>query len=140
MIFDQRGSGRSAPLGETQDNSPDHLVDDIERLRQELGIARWVVFGGSWGSTLAMHYAETHPERVRGLIQKKIDGEEITSADDGDQPRAQVIDLMEALKASLASPKKGKSTSASKLPIKVEADRKAAKAAPRTAAARAKSR
>jgi proline iminopeptidase len=72
VIFDQRGSGRSTPLGEIADNSPDHLVGDIERLRQELGIARWVVFGGSWGSTLALHYAETHPERVRGLIMRGI--------------------------------------------------------------------
>jgi proline iminopeptidase len=72
VIFDQRGSGRSTPLGAIDDNSPDHLVGDIERLRQELGIARWVVFGGSWGSTLALHYAETHPERVRGLILRGV--------------------------------------------------------------------
>ncbi|HEV8677819.1 MAG TPA: prolyl aminopeptidase [Stellaceae bacterium] len=72
VVFDQRGSGRSAPLGEIRDNSPDHLVDDIERLRHELGIARWVVFGGSWGSTLAIHYAETHPEPVVGLILRGI--------------------------------------------------------------------
>ena len=72
VVFDQRGSGRSTPLGETQDNSPDHLVDDIERLRRELGIAEWVVFGGSWGSTLALTYAQAHPERVRGLILRGI--------------------------------------------------------------------
>jgi proline iminopeptidase len=72
VIFDQRGGGRSAPLGETRDNSPDHLVDDIERLRRELGIAKWTVFGGSWGSTLALLYAETHPERVAGLILRGI--------------------------------------------------------------------
>src|ERR1700753_854280 len=62
VIFDQRGAGRSAPLGETVDNSPADLVADIERLRLELGIERWVVFGGSWGSTLALDYAETYPE------------------------------------------------------------------------------
>jgi proline iminopeptidase len=72
IIFDQRGSGRSTPLGETRDNSPDHLVSDIERLRHELGIARWTVFGGSWGSTLALHYAETHPEPVAGLILRGV--------------------------------------------------------------------
>ena len=72
VIFDQRGSGRSTPLGEIQDNSPDHLIDDIERLRQELGVPKWLVFGGSWGSTLALYYAETHPERVMGLILRGI--------------------------------------------------------------------
>ena len=72
IVFDQRGSGRSTPLGELRDNSPDHLVADIERLRRELGITRWVVFGGSWGSTLALHYAETHPEPVAGLILRGI--------------------------------------------------------------------
>ena len=72
VVFDQRGGGRSTPLGETGDNSPDHLVGDIERLRGELGIARWVVLGGSWGSTLALYYAETHPERVAGLILRGI--------------------------------------------------------------------
>lgn len=72
VIFDQRGAGRSTPLGELADNSPDDLVSDVERLRQELGIARWVVFGGSWGSTLALHYAETYPNHVRGLILRGI--------------------------------------------------------------------
>lgn len=72
VIFDQRGSGRSTPLGETRDNSPDHLVGDIERLRRELGVARWLVFGGSWGSTLALHYAQTHPGHVVGLILRGI--------------------------------------------------------------------
>jgi proline iminopeptidase len=72
VIFDQRGGGRSTPLGETRDNSPDHLVADIERLREELGISRWMVFGGSWGSTLGLHYAETHPERCAGLVLRGI--------------------------------------------------------------------
>jgi proline iminopeptidase len=72
VIFDQRGSGRSNPLGELRDNTPEHLLADIERLRRELGIAQWVLFGGSWGSTLALHYAETHPERVSGLILRGI--------------------------------------------------------------------
>ena len=72
VVFDQRGGGRSTPLGALHDNTPDHLVADIERLRRELGVAQWVVFGGSWGSTLALHYAENHPERVAGLILRGI--------------------------------------------------------------------
>jgi proline iminopeptidase len=72
VVFDQRGGGRSTPLGELRDNTPAHLVADIERLRRELGIAEWVVFGGSWGSTLALLYAQTHPERVAGLILRGI--------------------------------------------------------------------
>jgi proline iminopeptidase len=72
VIYDQRGGGRSTPLGETEDNSPEHLVADIEALRRELGIANWVVFGGSWGSTLALLYAERHPEYCRGLVLRGI--------------------------------------------------------------------
>jgi proline iminopeptidase len=72
VIFDQRGAGRSTPLGEIEDNSPAHLVADIERLRSTLGIDKWVVFGGSWGSTLALHYAQTHPRHCAGLILRGI--------------------------------------------------------------------
>jgi proline iminopeptidase len=72
VVFDQRGGGRSTPLGEIRDNSPNHLVDDIERLRGELRIADWLIFGGSWGSTLALHYAETYPERVSAMILRGI--------------------------------------------------------------------
>lgn len=72
IIFDQRGSGRSRPLGEIRDNTTPLLIEDIERLRQHLGIDRWVVFGGSWGSTLAIAYAEHHPERVRALALRGI--------------------------------------------------------------------
>ncbi|MBX6323584.1 MAG: prolyl aminopeptidase [Rhodospirillaceae bacterium] len=72
VIFDQRGAGRSRPLGELRDNTTPHLVADIERLRRHLGIERWIVFGGSWGSTLALAYAETHPERVRALVLRGI--------------------------------------------------------------------
>jgi len=67
VIFDQRGSGRSKPCGEIRNNTTPLLVEDIERLRQHLKIERWFVFGGSWGSTLALAYAEHHPEKVRGL-------------------------------------------------------------------------
>ncbi|HEV2265522.1 MAG TPA: prolyl aminopeptidase [Stellaceae bacterium] len=72
VVFDQRGAGRSTPLGETQDNTPRHLIADIERLRVHLGIERWVVFGGSWGSTLALAYAEAHPDRCSGLVLRGI--------------------------------------------------------------------
>jgi proline iminopeptidase len=72
IIFDQRGAGRSTPLGEIEHNSPDHLVADIERLRHDLGIERWLVFGGSWGSTLALDYAETHPRHCIGLVLRGI--------------------------------------------------------------------
>lgn len=72
VIYDQRGAGRSTPLGETRDNSPAHLVADIERLRTELGIEKWLVFGGSWGSTLALDYAETHPGHCAGLVLRGI--------------------------------------------------------------------
>ena len=67
VLFDQRGCGRSTPHASLEDNTTWHLVDDIERLRQHLGIERWQVFGGSWGSTLALAYAETYPERVTEL-------------------------------------------------------------------------
>lgn len=70
--FDQRGSGKSTPSGELRDNTTWHLVDDIEKLRQHLGIERWVVFGGSWGSTLSLTYAVQHPERVLGLVLRGI--------------------------------------------------------------------
>ena len=72
VLFDQRGSGQSTPHAELRDNTTGHLVADIERLREHLGIDRWVVFGGSWGSTLALAYAETYPERVLGLILRGI--------------------------------------------------------------------
>lgn len=72
IIFDQRGAGRSKPLGELTDNTTPHLIRDIEQLRRQLAIERWLVFGGSWGSTLAIAYAETHPERCTGLILRGI--------------------------------------------------------------------
>lgn len=72
IIFDQRGSGRSQPLGEVRENTTPLLIEDMERLRQHLGVDRWFVFGGSWGSTLALAYAEHHPDRVRGLALRGI--------------------------------------------------------------------
>jgi proline iminopeptidase len=72
VLFDQRGCGQSTPHAELRENTTWDLVADIERLREHLGIDAWVVFGGSWGSTLALAYAETHPERCRGLILRGI--------------------------------------------------------------------
>ena len=72
VVFDQRGAGRSAPLGCLEDNTTPHLIADMERLRRHLGIERWVVFGGSWGSTLGLAYAEHHPQSCRGLILRGI--------------------------------------------------------------------
>jgi proline iminopeptidase len=72
VLLDQRGCGRSRPLGELSANGPDHLVADFERLRVELAIERWHVFGGSWGSTLALHYAQEHPDRVLSLVLRGI--------------------------------------------------------------------
>jgi proline iminopeptidase len=72
VLFDQRGCGRSTPHAELGGNTTQELVADIERIREHLGIARWLVFGGSWGSTLGLVYAETHPERVLGLVLRGI--------------------------------------------------------------------
>src|SRR5580693_7781176 len=72
VVFDQRGAGRSTPLGTLVNNSTAHLVADIERLRAHLGIERWMVFGGSWGSTLALAYAEAYSAHVRALVLRGI--------------------------------------------------------------------
>ena len=72
VIYDQRGAGRSTPLGEIRDNTTPHLIHDLESLRQHLGIDQWLVFGGSWGSTLALAYGEAHPERCLGFILRGI--------------------------------------------------------------------
>ncbi len=72
LLFDQRGCGRSTPHASLQANTTWHLVADIERLRAMLGVEQWMVFGGSWGSTLALAYAETHPDRVSELILRGI--------------------------------------------------------------------
>jgi len=72
VLFDQRGCGRSRPHASLVDNTTWHLVADIERLREHLSIERWQVFGGSWGSTLALAYAETHPQRVTELVLRGI--------------------------------------------------------------------
>lgn len=72
VIYDQRGAGRSVPLGETHDNTTPLLLEDIETLRQHLNIDQWLVFGGSWGSTLALAYGEAYPNRCLGFILRGI--------------------------------------------------------------------
>ena len=72
VVFDQRGAGRSRPHASLHANTTPHLVADIEHLRTKLGIERWLVFGGSWGSTLALRYAESHPDAVSALILRGI--------------------------------------------------------------------
>ncbi|WP_152045434.1 prolyl aminopeptidase [Aureimonas psammosilenae] len=72
LLFDQRGCGRSTPHAELSANTTWHLVADIERLREMAGVERWQVFGGSWGSALALAYAETHTERVSELVLRGI--------------------------------------------------------------------
>ncbi|HKU87003.1 MAG TPA: prolyl aminopeptidase [Casimicrobiaceae bacterium] len=72
VLYDQRGAGRSTPSAEIADNTTAHLIDDIERLREHLRIERWLLFGGSWGSTLALLYAQAYPERVLALVLRGI--------------------------------------------------------------------
>ena len=72
LLFDQRGAGRSTPSAETRDNSTQHLIRDIEALRRALGVDCWLIFGGSWGSTLALAYGEAHPERCLGFILRGV--------------------------------------------------------------------
>jgi len=72
ILFDQRGAGKSTPLGEWRNNTTQLLIDDIERLRALFGIERWLVFGGSWGSTLALAYGQAHPERCLGFVLRGI--------------------------------------------------------------------
>ncbi len=72
VLYDQRGAGRSTPIADVVDNTTPHLVADLERLREHLGITRWMLFGGSWGSTLALAYATAHPDRVLGLVLRGV--------------------------------------------------------------------
>ncbi|WP_338832479.1 prolyl aminopeptidase [Bradyrhizobium sp. 27S5] len=68
VLFDQRGCGRSRPKGSRDHNTTQHLIADMEKIRERFGFARWMVVGGSWGATLALAYAQAHPERVSGLV------------------------------------------------------------------------
>jgi proline iminopeptidase len=72
ILFDQRGAGKSTPLGEWRNNTTQLLIADIETLRNKFNIAQWLVFGGSWGSTLALAYGQAHPERCLGFILRGI--------------------------------------------------------------------
>ncbi|MES2149643.1 MAG: prolyl aminopeptidase [Pseudomonadota bacterium] len=72
ILFDQRGAGKSTPLGEWRNNSTELLVGDIEALRELFGVEQWLVFGGSWGSTLALAYGQAHPQRCLGFILRGI--------------------------------------------------------------------
>lgn len=72
VLFDQRGAGASTPVGETSGNTTQQLIADIERLREYLGIERWLVFGGSWGSTLGLAYGQAHPDRCLGFVLRGI--------------------------------------------------------------------
>ena len=72
VLFDQRGCGRSRPHASVHDNTTWHLVSDIETIREELGIDRWMAFGGSWGATLALIYAISHPDRVEHLVLRGV--------------------------------------------------------------------
>ncbi|KAI1747663.1 proline iminopeptidase [Xylaria castorea] len=73
VLLDQRGAGKSRPRNELRDNTTQHLSDDIERLREHLGIAKWhMVFGGSWGSTLGLFYSQAHPDRVGSLVLRGV--------------------------------------------------------------------
>jgi proline iminopeptidase len=72
VLFDQRGAGRSRPQGEVRGNTTDHLVRDIEALRAHLQIERWLLFGGSWGATLSLAYAQRHPQRVSALVLRGV--------------------------------------------------------------------
>ena len=68
VLYDQRGCGRSRPKGRREDNTLSHLIADMEKIRERFGFERWMVVGGSWGATLALAYAQTHPDRVSGIV------------------------------------------------------------------------
>src|SRR3954470_8486838 len=68
VLFDQRGAGRSRPKGSGDHNTPPHLIADMEAIREKFGFQRWMIVGGSWGATLALAYAQAHPDRVTGIV------------------------------------------------------------------------
>jgi proline iminopeptidase len=72
ILFDQRGCGRSTPHGGLENNTTADLIDDIERIRERMGVDKWLVFGGSWGATLAIAYARQHPDRCLGLVLRGV--------------------------------------------------------------------
>ena len=104
ILFDQRGCGRSTPFASLDNNTTWHLVADIERLREMAGVDQWQVFGGSWGSTLALAYAETHPERVSELVLRGI--YLLTKAEMDWYYQFGVSDATRALRAPLFPPRR----------------------------------
>lgn len=72
IMFDQRGAMRSLPFSEMQDNTPQHSIEDMEKLRNHLSIDKWYLFGGSWGSTLSLLYSEAYPDNVKGLVLRGV--------------------------------------------------------------------
>ncbi|MBR9841563.1 MAG: prolyl aminopeptidase [Rhodobacteraceae bacterium] len=72
VLFDQRGCGKSRPHAEIENNTTWHLISDIERIREEIGVDKWIIFGGSWGATLSLLYAQTHPDRAMHLILRGV--------------------------------------------------------------------
>jgi proline iminopeptidase len=72
ILFDQRGCGRSTPHGGLEANTTRHLIEDIERIRERMGVDQWLVFGGSWGATLSLAYARAHPDRCLGLVLRGV--------------------------------------------------------------------
>jgi len=72
VLYDQRGAGASTPFAEVTDNTTQHLVADLERLRRHLGVPQWLMFGGSWGSTLALAYGQAHPQRCLGFVLRGV--------------------------------------------------------------------
>jgi len=72
IVYDQRGAGRSRPYAEIAENTTEHLIEDLERLRRHLGVERWLVFGGSWGATLALAYGQTYAERCLGFVLRGV--------------------------------------------------------------------
>lgn len=72
ILVDQRGCGKSTPHAELENNTTDHLIEDLEKIREQLGIDKWVLLGGSWGVTLALAYAEKHPKQILGMILRGV--------------------------------------------------------------------
>ena len=72
ILFDQRGCGKSTPASELQDNTTQHLIEDMEKIREYLQVEEWHQFGGSWGSTLVLAYAQAHPQRVKSMTLRGI--------------------------------------------------------------------
>src|SRR5437879_8512362 len=83
VLFDQRGAGRSRPKGRREHNTLPHLIEDMETIREKFGFERWMIVGGSWGATLALAYAEAHPDRVTGIVLRATFLGTITEIENG---------------------------------------------------------